>query len=393
LLFFTIAVVCTLIILNFRIVWKFRAYASGIASTYPPSSKPLVPISVIVPCKGNDGRLLENLENLLNQDYPAAEFLLVTALEEDPAQVVFSQLRATHPAMQIKTVVAGISPYGSEKNNNLLKAVAASDSDSEILVFLDADGKSDRFLIRKLVSGLESSSFAGVTGYRWYEPRWHVLPEVLRTVWNGSGYCLLANTDTSFLWGGAMAFRRKTYEQAGFSDIWARAISTDSPLRVRLNSLGLETRFLPNCIVLSSDKDDWFSLFQWVSRQTLMCRIYNKRMFSILFLANVVGNSLGLGLFIWGLTRWFAGSGLAAGLVGFFWIIHFGFAVGLMMAPIQQILKASGIDLKLHKGMLILVSPLASFLQALSVIYCLFVKRVKWAGVSYEIHRQTAKRL
>jgi len=116
-------------------------------------------------------------------------------------------------------------------------------------------------------------------------------------------------------------------------------------------------------------------------------------MFSILFLANVVGNSLGLGLFIWGLTRWFAGSGLAAGLVGFFWIIHFGFAVGLMMAPIQQILKASGIDLKLHKGMLILVSPLASFLQALSVIYCLFVKRVKWAGVSYEIHRQTAKRL
>ena len=120
---------------------KFRQQGPALLAKTPAIGKPLAPVSVI-PCKGDDGRLLENLSTLVRQDYPeAAEFVLATARKEDPAQNVFLHLSAQCPEIRIKTVVAGISPTGSEKNNNLLKAVAASDPCSRFLCFSMPMGK------------------------------------------------------------------------------------------------------------------------------------------------------------------------------------------------------------------------------------------------------------
>jgi cellulose synthase/poly-beta-1,6-N-acetylglucosamine synthase-like glycosyltransferase len=388
-----ITIVSTLIIFILRTALHFRRFVSRLAYKSLPLDELPVPISVIIPCKGDDGRLFGNLKDLVNQDYSAAEFVLVTALANDPAQVVFNQLQTAYPAIRIKTVVAGISPLGSEKNNNLLKAVAASDPSSEILVFLDSDGKSDRHLIRRLVSGLLSSSVAGVSGYRWYQPRWYKLPEVVRSAWNAAGCCNLANPHISQLWGGAMAFRRKTFEEARFSEIWATSISTDAPLRVRLEELGLKTLFLPNCIVLSSEKDSWGSVIQFITRQTLMGRIYQKPFFWFLFVLYVIGNILGFGLFIGGLMRGISGGGLLMDIAGFLWISQYWLYVALIMGPNQQMLKASGLDVKMRVWIYQLISPLVGLIEIYSCIYCLFAKRVRWAGVTYQLHNQTARRL
>jgi cellulose synthase/poly-beta-1,6-N-acetylglucosamine synthase-like glycosyltransferase len=342
---------------------------------------------VIVPCKGDDGRLLRNLQTLLNQDYDNAEFVLVTATPQDPAQAVFAQLQNSAGTRRLKTVAAGLSEHCSEKNNNLLKAVAATDPASEVFVFLDADGKSDRHLISRLVAGLAESGAAAVTGNRWYEPRWSVLPELMRTGWTAGGYCFLIDPETSYVWGGAMALRRETFFESGIPAIWARTISDDMTLSVRLKELGLDVRFLTNCIVLSHEKDSWSSIFGWITRQTFMTRFYHPKFFAICFVDYVLGNALGLGLFFGGLIR---GSALAT-LVGFAWMAHLWLFAALIVPSLRTLVKANHPAVEFRPWVLITAAPLAGLLQGASSVVCLFTKKVRWAGVTYEVTGHTTR--
>lgn len=389
-----IAIVVGVMILNFLSAMKLRAYVANMPSHLPETNKPSVPISVILPCKGDDGRLFENLETLLNQDYPAAEFVLVTALAEDPAQSVFKKIISAHPTIRIRTVVAGISPYGSEKCNNLLKAIAASDLASQIFVFLDSDGKSSPDLIRKLVVGLETSNAAAVTGYRWYQPRWNSGPEVVRSVWNAANFSFLTDPHISFVWGGGMALRRKTFEDIGIADIWEKSISDDIALSSRIRELRLSTCFLPNCIVVSSEKDSWRSLFLWTRRQTWTMRNYQKSFFWITSFVSVCGNFLSVGLLLLGLKNGSPGICGLGILIELLWIVHIWLYIKLMIDPIKKILQASGHGgLELREGIFILLAPLASFVHACGSLTCLFSNRLRWAGVTYEVKGAIAKRL
>jgi cellulose synthase/poly-beta-1,6-N-acetylglucosamine synthase-like glycosyltransferase len=284
-------------------------------------------------------------------------------------------------------VAAGLSEHCSEKNNNLLKAVAATDPASEVFVFLDADGKSDRHLISRLVAGLAESGAAAVTGNRWYEPRWSVLPELMRTGWTAGGYCFLIDPETSYVWGGAMALRRETFFESGIPAIWARTISDDMTLSVRLKELGLDVRFLTNCIVLSHEKDSWSSIFGWITRQTFMTRFYHPKFFAICFVDYVLGNALGLGLFFGGLIR---GSVLAT-LVGFAWMAHLWLFAALIVPSLQTLVKANHPAVEFRPWVLITAAPLAGLLQGASSVVCLFTKKVRWAGVTYEVTGHTTR--
>jgi cellulose synthase/poly-beta-1,6-N-acetylglucosamine synthase-like glycosyltransferase len=389
-----IAIIIVLMIMDLRSAINLRRFASAKCSTLAKTGEPNSPISIFVPCKGDDGRLYENLETLLNQDCSNAEFVFVTALEDDPAQSVFRRLKMAHPNLRIKTVVAGIYPYGSEKNNNLLKAIDASDPASKIFVLVDSDGKNDGHLIRKMVYALENSSAAVVTGMRWYEPRWTVWPEVVRTAWNTAGFLLLADPQIPAIWGGAAALRRKTYEETGISKLWAQSLTDDNSLSRRLYQLHLKTEFLPNCVVLSSEKDNWLSLFRWVSRQTLSIRASLQPLFMLQCSFNFVGNGVAIGLLAWGLTQGMGLRGFASSLCGISWFVHYWLMAWLVIEPIEQMAKASGIKITVRKSSFIIAMPMAlTLLQMLANIRSIFSTRLSWAGVTYELHGQTARRL
>src|SRR5438445_3862636 len=94
---------------------------------------PLPPATVIVPVKGEDEGLRENLAALASLDYPDYELIVVAQCADDiPPGVLPSRT---------KVVLAhGNDPNTGEKVQNLQAAVRAARRGSEVLAFADSDG-------------------------------------------------------------------------------------------------------------------------------------------------------------------------------------------------------------------------------------------------------------
>src|SRR5262249_17391617 len=218
----------------------------------------------------------------------------------------------------------GMPRFCSQQNNNQIKGVEVSDPRSEVVVIMDSDGQANRRFIANLIAPLRDPKVGATSGYRWYDPRWGSVPDLLRTVWNAGGFVFLVNPQTSFVWGGAMAFRRSTYQQAGIADVWSKALSDDMTLSRRLKQLGLHLKFLPEWIVVSRIAGTLYSTVSWTNRQTLVTRFYNKPFWLVAGIFHAVGNLLGWGLLVFGI-----GSLLTQGATPITWLALTGGVVWL----------------------------------------------------------------
>lgn len=101
----------------------------------PPSVRP--PISVLKPLCGAEPELADNLQSLLEQDYPALQVICGVAEADDPAAAVVSDLAARSPQADLTLVVDGRRHGCNLKVGNLLNMqdrllhplVAIADSD------------------------------------------------------------------------------------------------------------------------------------------------------------------------------------------------------------------------------------------------------------------------
>jgi hypothetical protein len=90
-------------------------------------------------------------------------------------------------------------------------------------------------------------------------------------------------------WGGAMAFRKTTYQQLRVEDEWRGALIDDHTLCVILRRHGIPVHFVPSCIVLSSPDYTWREFIAWGQRQFFFVRVT--------FLGDWLGALIGVTLF------------------------------------------------------------------------------------------------
>jgi cellulose synthase/poly-beta-1,6-N-acetylglucosamine synthase-like glycosyltransferase len=95
--------------------------------------------SVVLPCKGLDYELEQNVEALLRQEYPDYEVIFVTASDNDPSVSLLHSLAASAPERKVKFVTAGVSDQRGEKVNNLIQAIGQAAGESVVYVFTDSD--------------------------------------------------------------------------------------------------------------------------------------------------------------------------------------------------------------------------------------------------------------
>jgi cellulose synthase/poly-beta-1,6-N-acetylglucosamine synthase-like glycosyltransferase len=289
----------------------------------------------------------------------------------------------------VKSVVAGIKPDCGQKNNNHVQGIAATDPTSSVLVMMDSDGKCDDRLVAHLVAPLADPSLGATTGFRWYQPRWGAIGDLLRTAWNAGGFAFLINPKTCFLWGGAMAVRRATFEAAQIADLWSRTLEDDMTLTMRLRERGLRLLFVPECVVISRAADTIPSVVKWTNRQTFITRFYHKPFWIVAGVFHLLGNLVGWGLLVAGLAMVLGGrtdaiawTALAAGA---FWVLHFLLFGVMLLGPLEHLLAPRGIVLGPRKWILVLMAPFASVLQGLNTFCSVLSRRVRWAGVTYHL--------
>ena len=346
--------------------------------------------SVIVPCRGLDQDLRENLSALCAQTYPAFEIIFVVDSDADPALKVIEDVRqawASSTSALTKVVIAGEAGESGQKVHNLIAAVRAADEQSEVFVFVDTDARTRRTWLRSLVSVLADERIGAATGYRWFMPSRSPASH-LRAVWNASiASALGENGRANFCWGGSTAIRRTTFARLDIQQRWRGTLSDDFALTRALQQARLPIHFAPRCLVASHEDCNWRELLEFTTRQLKITRVYAPRLWRIVLVSNFLFVAVFYGGLALTLLRYERGLPCAPPLALVACIFALGSAkavlrlraVALAFAPEQKIWRAG--TLAAH----VLLWPLSSALFLYNAVTAALSRRIRWRGITYEL--------
>ncbi len=343
------------------------------------------PATLIVPLKGREEGLRENLRSLVEQDYPDFELLMAVRSETDPAVEEVRPLLSS----RVRLVVAGAGPPDTgEKVANLLAAVAEARPSSQVLAFADSDGRVERDWLRALVSPLRDPRVGAVTGYRWYFPERAGFWPLLRSVWNSTIAGSFGAGPAAFAWGGAMALRRETFRDARVAEFWIGAVSDDYRLSQAIRTAGLEIRYTPRAMVATAGGCSAGEFLSWAVRQLTITRIYSPRLWWPGLAAHVVyccamlaGAVVIAGGGLWAIPIWLLA--IAPGMLRG--------AMRLRAASAMFPARKAWFDR--HGWAYGWLAPLVTWIWLYVFLASLFRRRIEWRGHVYELQSATETRV
>ena len=238
-------------------------------------------VSVIVPVKGEDEGLKENLAALASLDYPHYDLIIAARTAGDIPRGVLPN-RATIVLAHYEDGEA------SEKVQNLTAAIKGARNITEIFAFADSDGRVTPRWLRALVAPLEDPAVGASTGYRWFAPEPPTFWSLMRSVWDAVALSRFGEGDAPFAWGGSMAIRKQTIFEIGLFHAWRNAISDDYALTKAVLGAGLRIAWAPGALVPSRDRLPMAGFFAWARRQLMLTRFSQPRMWWLALGAHVV---------------------------------------------------------------------------------------------------------
>jgi cellulose synthase/poly-beta-1,6-N-acetylglucosamine synthase-like glycosyltransferase len=242
----------------------------------------LPPATVIVPVKGPEEALAGNLASMAALDYPDFELIVVAASKDDIPEGVI-------PA-KARVVIAGAGDATTgAKVNNLVAAVKAARSQSQILAFADSDGLVAPGWLKALAGPLADPNVGASTGYRFHTPAhpagfW----PLLRSAWNGVIAGGFHPKDNDFCWGGATAITRQYFKKAKVEEHWKGAVSDDYQLSRAVHNAGLTIAFAPGALTADTSHINSADFLLWTIRQLVITRVYAPKLWRLGLAAHLI---------------------------------------------------------------------------------------------------------
>ena len=379
----------------FLVYMSFKSFRGGInylnyfRSELKKGPGHLTPFaSVIIPCKGIEDGLEDNLRALLDQDYPAYEVIFVIDSDKDPASDLIEELIRKYSATATKTklVVAGRATESSQKVENLREAVLNASDSSEVFVFVDSDARPQEMWLRHLVAPLESENIGVATGYRWFISERPTFGSELRSVWNASiASALGPNLKGNFCWGGSMAIMRKTFERIDIREKWHGTLSDDFAVTRAMNQAGLDIYFVPQALTASIGDFSLSDTIEFTSRQMKITRVNAPHLWMLSYFGAVLFNALmlsSLAIIIYDRSSW---NSLVAATV--FTFVS-AFSIGkswTRLRAVELVLADRFPEIRRQwftQHTLWIVTPALFLINCISAT---FSRKMTWRGIRYEL--------
>jgi ceramide glucosyltransferase len=354
---------------------KRAAYVAARLAEALPAELP--PATVIVPVKGPDHGLRENLAALAAQDYPDYELIVVAHSAADiPAGVL--------PA-RVRVVLAHAKEPGTgEKVLNLRTAVRFARKDSRLFAFADSDGRVSRTWLRALAAPLVPSMADGgvgaSTGYRWFAPEPPDFWSLMRSVWDAVIGGTYGPGSNAFAWGGSMAIRRETFFAIHVPDFWRDTVSDDYALSEAVRRAGLRIVFAPGAMAVSTDRTGGRAFLAWARRQLTITRVYRPRLWWTALLAHI--------FYCGGMAAAIAAS--IQGSRGAEWLLIAQLSPGMLKGANRATLAKAELPeckawLDRHAWVHTLWVPLATWIWLIVLVASAFGNRIEWRGNRYRL--------
>ncbi|MEM9790747.1 MAG: glycosyltransferase family 2 protein [Planctomycetota bacterium] len=261
---------------------------------------------IIVPCKGADPQLADNLAAIMRQDYPAPyRVILVAQAEDDPAVPIIRDAIANaehddtaHPAellisgdappnqgQKVWNQVTALKHLGLDRlasaGASALPAPPSALAPDTAIVFADSDAVPGNDWLANLVGPLKQRDKTAVTtGYRWLVPPPKGTPDphpqvtAIASIMNSSVLSFAGTGKFQFAWGGSMAMLAQTAIDGDLLGMFDGALCDDYQVTRMTHKLGKRVYFVHRCIVDSPDAWSWPGLRDFAYRQYMLTRKY-----------------------------------------------------------------------------------------------------------------------
>jgi cellulose synthase/poly-beta-1,6-N-acetylglucosamine synthase-like glycosyltransferase len=291
---FTISILFSLLLslaILYQIYREIKSRNLHVKDNYEPYA------SVIIPVRGIDINIENNIKSLLNQDYNKYELIFVVDSWEDPIVNILNKFN----------LKIFLNKFNCNKCSGKISAqmTGLMHSNGEVIVFADSDTFYPKDWLRNMILPLKN--FTASTVFSWPLPYRISLRNLLRAGFWTLGFESQAIGGT-FLWGGSMAFRKEFFTKEVISEL-SKEICDDCTLTRIIKEKGGKIAFVWKAMPINIYDEK--ELIKWSSREVLMIIKHSKRgakifiVFSFLFISNIVLSILSLNfLFISNIVLW-----------------------------------------------------------------------------------------
>jgi cellulose synthase/poly-beta-1,6-N-acetylglucosamine synthase-like glycosyltransferase len=352
-----------------------RKRAHYVARRLAERPEGLPPATVIVPVKGYDEGLRENLGALAALDYPDFELIVTAHSAGDIPPGVL-------PARAKVVLAHGTDSASCEKVQNLMAAVRAARKRTRVLAFADSDGRVTSGWLRALVAPLSEPGVGASTGYRWFLPDPPDFWSLMRGVWDAVAAGTLGAGDNRFAWGGAMAIRKEVFFEARVPEFWQGALSDDYALSQAVHAARLSIAYAPGALTPCADHITGGRFFGWIYRQMAITRIYAPRLWWPGLIAHI-----------------FYCGGMAASVIASIrgnrlaeWALIAQLSPGMLKGLNRATLAKAALPeheawFKRHAWVHAIWVPLGTWVWLIALVSSAFARSIEWRGRRYALKR------
>jgi len=340
--------------------------------------------SVLVPVRGIDEGLLENVEAMLAQDYPSFDVTVIANDEDDAALAELSDLIA---ARKLRVHIAEKQDGQSGKVSKLSSATSALPDETKVIVFADSDARPSPSWLRSLVDALGDDGVGAATGYRWFFASSPSLAMEVMASWNASVASVLGSDPAkNFCWGGSTAIRKDLFESLDIASRWKGALSDDYVIMRALRDAGLGIVFVPGAMTASIENCGFGGVMEFTTRQMKITRVYAPEF----WLPALIGSSIYCLVISWSIAllilstdefiRILAGVTLAA-----VWGLSVGKA-SLRMKAIRLAMPAHADRLRRQNKWQLVLWAVTPFIFLYNCGIAWVSREIVWRGIRYKMH-------
>jgi len=310
---------------------------------------------IIVPVKGLDLKLKENIFSLKNQNYSNYDLIAVVDSIEDPAVKILEELG-------VKYIISDNRGKGSGKVKAIATALVKF-KDYEVYVLADSDIYAPENWLKQLIKPLSSKNIGISTTFPLFIPIdgfW----SKLKLAWGFVGQRLMESRISRFGWGGSLAFRKDLIDDE-FIENFRNCLSDDIEITRRCKRLKLRIYYVDKVLPIVYSKENFKSFIEWSNRQTaLTVMAYHK-----IFVYGFIYYFMNILLFL--------SSIILSILVNIFYLV---FLLPILLNSIKNYLKINGRYLSI-----IFISLFINFIYFYNLIKAKRMKYIKWRGNIYRL--------
>ncbi|MCY2973193.1 MAG: glycosyltransferase family 2 protein [Planctomycetota bacterium] len=366
------------------------------------------PATVILCLRGGDPFLRKCIQGILTQDYPDFQVRFIVDSEQDPSipilRSVLDEYRfsrhtvdilrnpLTSCSLKCSSLIQAIEGLGFQnriQQDNLNLSEKSLQICNEFIALLDADTIPHTTWLRELATALVPVEIGAATGNRWYMPTTLSRGAMTRYVWNAAA--VVQMYWYRIAWGGTLAIKLDSIRRAGMVDRWRLSLCEDTMLREQLRHIGQHVAFVPSLMMVNREDCTLESFSRWVTRQLLTAKLYHP-----LWLA-VVGHGISSALLLlWGWATCFflfSQNDWSRGIIVCLSMLTFqAFLTGMIVwieSAVSPLVQSRGEstdwDNQLSWKKLSWTVWTTQWVYTYALISCLFLKRVEWRGIQYDI--------